>query len=140
MVYPKTSLLERKIWTFLNSKTELLAIADVKDSHPNAPSDLLLGKGRVVIFSSGNPAIGKPLTDKISKPLFRFTCYSPSRSVCRQIHELLLELWKSWTKTDFAMDNQDLQLVELEGVLEPCLEPSINLYYASALFQFHLST
>lgn len=138
-MYPLTSLLERKIWTFLNSRVDILAIADVKDSHPKVNTDLLQGKGRVVINSSGNQGITLFLTDKISKPLFRFTCYSPTRSTCRQLQELLISAFENWSKTDFVMSEQDLQLTTLEGLTEPTFETSVNLYYASVLYQFHLS-
>lgn len=138
-MYPKTSLLERKIWTFLNSRSDLIAVADVKDVHPNTATELLQGKGRVVITSAGNPGMGQFLTRYISKPLFRFTCYSPNRSVCRQIQELLITNWENWLKSDFSMEGQDLQLIQLEGTNEPSFEPSINLYFAALLYQFHLT-
>ena len=138
-MYPKTSLLERKVWDYLNSQPKLLSVCVIKDTHPNSKTEIPLNKGLLTISSVGNPTIGLYITNQISAPLFRFTGYSPKRSVARGIQELVLDIWSNYQNLLLSTDSQKLQTVELEGVIEPTLEKSIELYYASALYQFHLT-
>lgn len=139
-MYPKTSLLEKKIWDFLNSQNSLVSICEIKDSHPNVKTEVSLSKGLVVISSVGNTDIGRYITTKVSSPLFRFTGYSHKRVIVRQIQETLIDIWEGWNNSNsFFMEGQKIQVIKAEGVIEPTLEKSIELYYASVLYQFKLA-
>ena len=139
-MYPKTSLLEKKIWDFLNSQNSLVSICEIKDNHPNVKTEVKLNKGLVVISSVGNPDIGRYITTNVSNPLFRFTGYSHKRVFVRQIQETLIDIWEGWDNSDsFSMEGQKIQVIKAEGVTEPTLEKSIELYYASVLYQFKLA-
>jgi hypothetical protein len=139
-MYPKTSLLEKKIWDFLNSQNSLVSICEIKDNHPNVKTEVKLNKGLVVISTVGNPDIGRYITTNVSNPLFRFTGYSHKRVLVRQIQEALIDIWEGWDNSDsFSMEGQKIQVIKAEGVTEPTLEKSIELYYASVLYQFKLA-
>lgn len=145
--YPKTSKLSIKLFSYLSAHPLLTDIAKVTEMHPASDVDFKGAKGNgagdrikahVVMQELNNLNAGRFTTHRISSPAFQLATYHPRLSRCQQVSELVSDAIEGASCTDFSMDGQRVEWIQLDSLISPRWGEQASLYVAACVYRFNL--